>query len=122
MIRTYRTRVLATALLTIGGLATVAWSQVTNCRKNQTPRVSACDHYVDLSPGCPDVLLGGGDCGDPEHATNGLRDANTSNPSCQVIFKAPNSEGQCVTVGQDQAIVTCTEAGGPVCPPGSPGG
>ncbi len=77
---------------------------------------SACNHYTDSTPECPDMLLGGGQCGNPMPDPEGTGDEQQSiNPSCLVVFRAPDANGNCITVDRETVIVSCLQTGGQSC-------
>jgi hypothetical protein len=77
---------------------------------------SACTAYQDGTPTCPDVLHGGGQCGNPVPSSTGFRDANPTNPTCFVQLNLPNGEGCQLQTQILSATVSCKIASGPACP------
>lgn len=91
-----------------------------NCFKdNPGP---ACDHYVDATPSCPDVVVGGGQCGNPAPAASGQKGTAPSGATCTVIMKVKASDGSCVSIGPTPVTVGCSQAAGDACGTASSGG
>ncbi len=77
---------------------------------------SACNHYTDNSPQCPDFFFGGGQCGNPVSDPAGTGDEQQSiTPSCLVNVREEDADGNCFSVGTFNVQVSCLQTGGQAC-------
>lgn len=76
---------------------------------------SACDFYVDLTPECPDVTLGGGTCGVQGNAS-GFSAIAPANAECIVAVRSQRHQGECILVTTTGVAVGCSVASGAACP------